>query len=467
MSSPRVPGVNRRRKTRTCDPVENTRLLSRALFRRPSARARLALMYGGMSLVVGTVLLGIVYWFVDQRLSRQLPEAMAKTLALDTSSAPKYAKEYGPPYTGRAQPTQPAPSPQAQGTTIPPDVIRRATDAGQDVTMSQLLTVLIAALLLLAVTSILVGWWMAGRVLRPVHGITATARRLSEHNLHERIAMPGPDDELKQLADTFDGMLDRLEKSFDSRQLFVANASHELRTPLTIQRTAIEIGLADPHSPQDIVETREQLLALNRRTEHLIDGLLNLAVSERGNVQATPVALDELTADVLRQTQPAAEQAGVRIDANLAPNTVSGDPLLLRQLVTNLIENAVRHNHAGGFVTVGVSAGSLCVRNTGPVIPADRIPELFEPFRRFRPNRTGSTQGSGLGLSIVQAIVHAHAAQITTTANHYGGLTIAIALPETPHPTMVSDLPVSHPTAAIPPRSRPRRPRRHLARRGL
>ncbi|MYS78663.1 HAMP domain-containing protein [Streptomyces sp. SID5474] len=385
-------------------------------------------MYGGMSLVVGAVLLGIVYWFVDQRLSRQLPIAMAKTLTLDTS-VPTCAKECGPPYASQAQPTQPAPGPQTQGTIVPPDVIRRATDAGQDVTMSQLLTVLIAALLLLAVTSILVGWWMSGRVLRPVHKITATARRLSEHNLHERIAMPGPDDELKRLADTFDGMLDRLEKSFDSRRLFVANASHELRTPLTIQRTAIEIGLADPHSPQDIVETREQLLALNRRNERLIDGLLNLAVSERGNVQATPVALDELTADVLRQTQPAAEQAGVRIDANLAPGTVSGDPLLLRQLVTNLIENAVRHNHQGGFVTVDVSAGSLCVRNTGPIVPADRIPELYEPFRRFRPNRTGSTQGSGLGLSIVQAIVHAHAARISTTANHHGGLTIAIALP--------------------------------------
>ncbi|MFI6986306.1 sensor histidine kinase [Embleya sp. NPDC050154] len=406
------------------------RLLSQAVFRRPSARARLALLYGGMSLVVGTVLLGIVYWFVDQRLSQRLPTALARTVAADSASV------YGPaaPITGQAQPAYPAPGMPAQVTLIPPETIRRITTTGQNVTMSQLLTVLGAALLLLAAASILVGWWMSGRVLRPVHGITATARRLSEHNLHERIAMPGPDDELKQLADTFDGMLDRLEKSFDSRRLFVANASHELRTPLTIQRTAIEIGLADPHSPEDIVATREQLLALNRRTERLIDGLLDLAVSERGNVQASPVALDELTADVLRQTRPAAERAGVRVDANLAGGVVSGDPLLLRQLVTNLVENAVRHNHPGGFVTVGVSAGSLRVRNTGPVIPADRIPELYEPFRRFRPNRTGSAKGSGLGLSIVQAIVHAHAARITTTANHHGGLTIAITLPRTPHP---------------------------------
>lgn len=298
--------------------------------------------------------------------------------------------------------------------------------------MTQLLTVLVAALLLLAATSILVGWWMSGRVLRPVHGITATARRLSEHNLHERIAMPGPDDELKELADTFDGMLDRLEKSFDSRRLFVANASHELRTPLTIQRTAIEIGLADPTAVADIVETREQLLALNRRTERLIDGLLDLAASERGNVQASPVSLDELTADVLRQTGPAAERAGVRLDANLAADSVvSGDPLLLRQLVTNLVENAVNHNHPGGFATIGVSAGSLRIRNTGPVVPHDRVPELFEPFRRLRPDRTGSAKGSGLGLSIVQAIVHAHAAKITTTPNHHGGLTIAITLPTT------------------------------------
>ncbi|MFJ8743113.1 sensor histidine kinase, partial [Embleya sp. NPDC127516] len=140
---------------------------------------------------------------------------------------------------------------------------------------------------------------------------------------------------------------------------------------------------------------------------------------------------------------------GVRVDANLAGGVVSGDPLLLRQLVTNLVENAVRHNHPGGFVTVGVSAGSLRVRNTGPVIPADRIPELYEPFRRFRPNRTGSAKGSGLGLSIVQAIVqaivHAHAARITTTANHHGGLTIAITLPKTPHPTTAAQT-VSGPT---------------------
>ncbi|GCD93104.1 HAMP domain-containing sensor histidine kinase [Embleya hyalina] len=400
-----------------------------ALFRRPSARARLALMYGGVSLVVGAVLLGIVYWFVDRRLSERLPMALARTLAADTSSSPAFVNDSGPLNMGSTRPAQRLPGVEVHGVAIPADAVRRAVDTGQDVTMSQLLTVLVAALLLLAATSILVGWWMSGRVLRPVHKITATARRLSEHNLHERIAMPGPDDELKELADTFDGMLDRLEKSFDSRRLFVANASHELRTPLTIQRTAIEIGLADPHSPTDVVETREQLLALNRRTERLIDGLLDLAVSERGNVRASPVALDELTADVLRQTFPAAEQAGVRVDANLTAGVVSGDPLLLRQLVTNLVENAVRHNHPGGSVTVAVSAGLLRVRNTGPVIPADHVPELFEPFRRFRPDRTGSAKGSGLGLSIVQAIVHAHAALLSATANRHGGLTIAVALP--------------------------------------
>ncbi|MFE2866533.1 sensor histidine kinase [Embleya sp. NPDC059259] len=422
MSGLRIPGAG--------GLVGNARLLAKAVFSRPSARARLALMYGGVSLVVGTVLLGIVYWFVDQRLSQRLPTAMARTFAADSP----YQYDGDGAVSGVSQPAQLVPGRPIQISVIPAETIRRVTDTGQDVTMSQLLTVLGAALLLLAATSILVGWWMSGRVLRPVHRITATARRLSEHNLHERIAMPGPDDELKQLADTFDGMLDRLEKSFDSRRLFVANASHELRTPLTIQRTAIEIGLADPHAPQDIIDTREQLLALNRRTERLIDGLLNLAVSERGNVHASPVALDELTADVLRHTRPAAEQAGIRVDAILAESVVSGDPLLLRQLVTNLVENAVRHNHPGGHVTVGVSAGSLRVRNTGPLIPTDHIPELFEPFRRFRPHRTGSARGTGLGLSIVQAIVHAHAAQITTTANHHGGLTIAIALPKPPSP---------------------------------
>ncbi|MFJ8747699.1 HAMP domain-containing protein, partial [Embleya sp. NPDC127516] len=149
-----------------------------------------------MSLVVGTVLLGIVYWFVDQRLSRQLPMAMARTFAVDSSGTYDQTENV----TGRSQPAVPLPGAASQFTVIPAESIRRAIDTGQDVTMSQLLTVLIAALLLLAAASILVGWWMSGRVLRPVHGITATARRLSEHNLHERIAMPGPDDELKQLA---------------------------------------------------------------------------------------------------------------------------------------------------------------------------------------------------------------------------------------------------------------------------
>ncbi|MGC0419749.1 sensor histidine kinase [Embleya sp. AB8] len=403
------------------------RLLRRALFRRPSARARLALLYGGMSLVVGTVLLAIVYWFVNERLSQRLPVALARTLAVDTTTT---AESYHPVSIGLAQPAQLMPGAPAQAT-FPTEAIRRASSAGQDVTMNQILTVLGAALLLLAATSILVGWWMSGRVLRPVHRITATARRLSEHNLHERIGMPGPDDELKELADTFDGMLDRLEKSFDSRRLFVANASHELRTPLTIQRTAIQVGLADPHSPTEIVETREQLLALNRRTERLIDGLLSLAKSERGNIRPAPVALHDLTTEVLAQTRQAATQAGVRITTNIADCTVSGDPLLLRQLLTNLIENAIRHNHPGGFVTVGISPGSLRIRNTGPMIPAKRIPDLFEPFHRFHPNRTASATGSGLGLSIVQAIIKAHAAQITTKPNPHGGLSIAISLPTT------------------------------------
>jgi len=380
-------------------------------------------MYGGVSVMVGAVLLAIVYWFVDRRLSRQLPTAMARTLDLQSYPVTIPSDTAAPLAPGFPADTA------AATVAVPAAAVRAATETGQDVTMSQLLTVLIGALVLLVVMSTLAGWWMSGRLLRPILDVTATARRLSEHNLHERIAMPGPDDELKELADTFDGMLDRLEKSFDSRRLFVANASHELRTPLTVQRTAIEIGLTDDATPAEISRTREQLLALNRRTERLIDGLLDLAVSERGNVAAESVPLDRLTADVLRQTGPAAARADVRIEATLHDCVVAGDALLLRQLVTNLVENAVRHNHPGGLVTVGVSGGCVRVRNTGPVVPRERIPELFEPFRRLRPDRTGSGRGAGLGLSIVRAIVHAHDARMTTTANPRGGLAVSVSLP--------------------------------------
>jgi signal transduction histidine kinase len=285
------------------------------------------------------------------------------------------------------------------------------------------------AVALLAVIGLATGWWLAGRVLRPLHRITATAQRLSLSNLHERIALTGPRDELKELADTFDAMFERLERAANSQRRFAANVSHELRTPLAIQRAAIEIGLEDP-SPDELVRMRAELLQANLRAERLIDGLLVLAQGERGLDGREPVSLDVLVEEVAGHHRDAAAAGDVALKLELEPVTVTGDPVLLARLVANLVHNAIRHNHPGGRLRVRTSPVSgLTVSNTGPEIPADRVPELFEPFRRLHPPRTGPSDGAGLGLSIVAAIADAHEANLTACPNPGGGLTVSVALP--------------------------------------
>jgi signal transduction histidine kinase len=274
---------------------------------------------------------------------------------------------------------------------------------------------------------VIAGWWLAGRMLRPLHQITATAQRLSLSNLDERIGLTGPRDELRELADTFDAMLERLEHAVDGQRRFIANTSHELRTPLAIQRAAIEIGLADP-VPDHVVRTREKLLRANLRTEKLIDGLLMLAQGERTLDIRTPVELDQLASEVADQHHEAAVAAKVTIELELEPVTVGGDPVLLARLVANLVNNAIRYNRPGGRVRVLTSSSGLTVWNTGPELPADRVPELFEPFRRLHAPRTGTAEGAGLGLSIVAAIASAHGARATADPNPGGGLTVSLVL---------------------------------------
>jgi signal transduction histidine kinase len=263
-------------------------------------------------------------------------------------------------------------------------------------------------------------------VLSPLHRITATARRLSLSNLHERIALTGPRDELKDLADTFDTMLARLERSAEGQRRFVANASHELRTPLAIQRAAIEIGLDDP-SPERLAEVRQDLLTANRRTERLLDGLLTLAQGEGGLDVREPVALD----DLVRQVAAGTPDHDLNVHLDLYPVTVVGDPVLLERLVANLLDNAVRYNRPGGDVRVTcrrtARTGTLTVRNTGPEVPAERVAEMFEPFRRL--HRTGSGNGAGLGLSIVRSIAQAHDATGNARAQPGGGLLVAVNFP--------------------------------------
>ena len=280
----------------------------------------------------------------------------------------------------------------------------------------------------LTIVSVAAGWWLAGRLLRPLHHITATAHRLSLSNLHERIGLTGPRDELRELGDTFDAMLERLERSVDSQSRFIANAAHELRTPLATQRAAIQIGLEDP-IPQHLVEVREKLLTANRRTERLIDSLLVLAQAEHGLDSAEPVALDLLTRQVVQE----AVTDDVSISLDLQPITVVGDAVLLNRLLTNLVQNAVRYNRPGGTVQVNLTAtGTLTVRNTGPEVPAERIAELFQPFRRLQPRTRTDDGGAGLGLSIVASISQAHQATVTAQPNPDGGLELTVRFPISP-----------------------------------
>lgn len=249
--------------------------------------------------------------------------------------------------------------------------------------------------------------------------------RLSEHNLHERIASSGPDDELKELGDTLDALLARLERAFDSQRRFIANASHELRTPLATQRAAIQIGLDDP-TPEDLVRTRQTLLDNNRRSERLIEGLLVLARSERGLAEGEREEVD--LARVVAEER--ARHPGVEAATGLC--TVRGNRLLLAQLVANLLANAVTYNVPGGTVDVSLvavrGAALLKVRNTGPVVDAADIPGLFEPFRRGEgKDRMG--RGSGLGLSIVRSIAVAHGGTVTAVPGPEGGLAVTVRLP--------------------------------------
>jgi signal transduction histidine kinase len=286
-------------------------------------------------------------------------------------------------------------------------------------------TVTAVFIIVLTLVSVVAGWWLAGRMLRPLHHITATARRLSLTSLHERIALSGPADELKELADTFDAMLERLGRSVDSQSRFVANASHELRTPLAIQRASIEIGLADP-LPGWLAEVRQELLETNRRSERLIDGLLVLAQGERGLDGREPVRLDEL----VRKAAEDLALDDMTLMLDVEPVTVSGDTVLLSRLVANLLDNAVRYNRPGGSVEVGLTAeGALVVRNTGAEVPPERIGELFEPFRRLHAARTRSAEGAGLGLSIVASIARAHDAEVTARPNSGGGLEFTVRFP--------------------------------------
>jgi signal transduction histidine kinase len=303
---------------------------------------------------------------------------------------------------------------------------------------------LVASFVLLGVVGVVAaasGWLLAGRALHPLQQITATARRVADRSLHERIALDGPADEIKELADTFDAMLERLDRAFEGQQRFVANASHELRTPLAINRTLIEVALADPATGESVRQLGNTLLAVNERHERLIDGLLTLASSEQPIAEAVPVDLAAMAQHVGTEAEQAARQAGVDIRTDLRPVPVMGDPVLLERLVRNLVDNAIRYNVShDGWVTLTAGVVSdrarLTVENSGPVVPTYAVPILFEPFRRQAQTErlAAATDGSrsggaGLGLSIVRSVAQAHGGAVRANPRADGGLLVEVDLP--------------------------------------
>jgi signal transduction histidine kinase len=423
---------------------------------RRTARLRLTVLYGAAFLVCGAAVLAVVTYLLYAQAtphpSSSQPKSSASAVVhgkvpiADVHQAGRYDIFKVPVKVPIADVQQAGrydilsatiPVPSARQLQAPAlssaQLAKLQADAERQVNydLRQILIISAIALAAIAVAAASIGWIIAGRVLRPLSTITAAARRIAASSLHERLALHGPDDELRELGDTLDGLFARLEASFDAQRRFAANASHELRTPLTRERTLLQVTRADPAATVGTWEAVSwELLASNAEQERLIEALLTLAASEAGTGQREPLDLAAMTSEALAVPRPEISRLGLRVYADVQPASLDGDPLLTRQLVTNLIDNAARHNIPGGDVQVstGTTGGHavLSVTNSGPVIPAAEVDRLFEPFQRFGPRPARRNGGHGLGLSIVRAIATAHGAVITARPRPGGGLAIDV-----------------------------------------
>jgi len=304
--------------------------------------------------------------------------------------------------------------------------------------MHRLLVYFVVALAPMAVVALGLGWIIAGRVLRPIGTITTATRSISASNLDQRLALSGPRDELKELGDTIDGLLARLEAAFQSQRRFVANASHELRTPLARQQTLIQVALSDPDaSDASLRQALERVQTSGAKEEQIIEALLTLSQGQSGLMRHDNFDLATLTEEVLLAREREASDQGVTLEPQLTPVFVDGDRRLMERLITNLVDNAIRYNRRGGAVQVSTTTESgnavLSVKNTGQVVPPAEIERLLQPFQRLDAERTSRGDGLGLGLSIVQAIATAHGADLTMQPQDGGGLLIDLRL-EMPAP---------------------------------
>ncbi len=423
------------------DEARGRRPRRRRWLPRWTLRLRLTLLYGALFMVAGTGLLAITYGLVANGTRESVavsavptppPGSLAQARVLPgvSSVSPEgggavVLQAYRGQVTALFQRLSSAQAKQFSAAN------RTSLIHQRTVQLNTLLTRSGIALAVMALLSIGLGWLTAGRALRPVRTMSARARGISERNLHERLALDGPDDELKELADTFDGLLGRLETAFESQRRFVANASHELRTPITLERTLVEVALADPNPSVDSLrETCKRVVAAGEQQERLIEALLTLARSQRGLAVREQVDLGVVAGDVVQ----ALSSNGIRIESELGAADVAGDPALIERLVANLLDNAVDYNRADGWVSVRTTTEGgrpkLTIMNSGPLVEADQVATLTEPFRRLDGERMHNAhKGLGLGLSIVGAIAAAHDADLQLTPRPSGGLAIEVSFP--------------------------------------
>ncbi|WP_206060908.1 sensor histidine kinase [Nonomuraea basaltis] len=385
-------------------------------------RLRLTLLYGVLFLLSGAVLLTITYLLVAHS---------GTNVAMSTlSTTPFGGQESVSIFLGETLPAD----------SRLPEAARRITEAVQEQAlrrqaeiMHQLLVQSGVALAIMSVIAVALGWLVAGRVLRPLRTMTDTIQLISARNVHERLAVTGPRDELKNLADTIDGLLGRLEAALDSHKRFVANAAHELRTPLTLEHALLEEAVIDPDATVDSFRAQfEELMGVSEQQARLLESLLVLATSERGLDHLESVDLSGLTGDVLRAAEPKVRKQDLAVAAEIRPARVTGDPALVERLVANLVDNAISYNVPDGRVEVATGTEGarsfLSVTNTGPPVPPEMVDQLLSPFQRL--DRTADDDGHhGLGLSIVQSISAAHSADLTVGARPEGGLAIRVLFP--------------------------------------
>jgi len=385
-------------------------------------RTRLTLIYAAPFFAAGLVVFGLALFVLQRVILPEVPAAALIPAGKLTGTVAQVCQAYTATSTRLCE--------QAYAAYYAGSV---AGMTAQQNTLAKLLAYGALGLGVLTVASGGLGWYISGRLLRPVREITETARRASERHLGERLALAGPRDELRELADTFDDMLERLDAAFATQRRFVANASHELRTPLTMMRTAIDVTLAKPSlTTAQLTDMAVRVRRSIDKAESMIEALLTIAVSDQGKLSTEFTDLATLAEDAIDAAAPAIGRLNLNVDAQLDPAEITGDPQLLERMISNLVDNAVKHNEPGGWIRLrtgssGVAA-YLKIANSGPFIPDDAVPSLFEPFRRMEA-RTGTRDGVGLGLSIARSVVTAHRATVTANSQPAGGLDISVLIP--------------------------------------